>query len=148
MVLLGVREPARGFRRPVSLIHGPGWRRRGFTGSVPAGTLREDARPSRPDVQVLQQVPERHERMVLICHSGARLLQAVSCPVFWVTPARVRDPGVVLCRPRGGHLFHAHYLAGIARGDYCNRRSRLYRHVRGREPADTDFMPAPARAVV
>lgn len=50
--------------------------------------------------------------------------------------------GTVFCIPeRTGHLFNEHYLAGIVRGDYCTRRSRLYRYVRGREPADTDFMP-------
>ncbi len=49
--------------------------------------------------------------------------------------------GTVFCIPeRTGHLFNEHYLAGIARGDYCNRRSRLYHYVRGREPGETDFM--------
>lgn len=56
--------------------------------------------------------------------------------------------GTVFCIPeRSGHLFNEHYLAGIARGDYCNRRSRLYRYARGREPADTDFIPVHSRAV-
>jgi len=51
--------------------------------------------------------------------------------------------GTVFCIPeRAGHLLNQHYLAGIARGDYCNRTSRLYRYVRGREPGDTDFLPA------
>lgn len=50
--------------------------------------------------------------------------------------------GTVFCIPeRAGHLFNQHYLAGIARGDYCNRTSRLYRYVRGREPRDSDFLP-------
>lgn len=50
--------------------------------------------------------------------------------------------GTVFCVPeRSGHLLNEHYLAGIARGDYCNRSSRLYRYVRGREPGDTDFLP-------
>lgn len=49
--------------------------------------------------------------------------------------------GTVFCIPnRGGHLLNQHYLAGIARGDYCQRRSRLYHYVRGREPSDKDFM--------
>ena len=50
--------------------------------------------------------------------------------------------GTVFCIPeRAGHLFNQHYLAGIARGDYCNRTSRLYHYVRGREPGDADFLP-------
>ncbi|EKF74838.1 hypothetical protein A11A3_06385 [Alcanivorax hongdengensis A-11-3] len=36
---------------------------------------------------------------------------------------------------RSGHLLNRHYLAGIARGDYCQGRSRLYQYVRGRQPA-------------
>ncbi len=44
--------------------------------------------------------------------------------------------GTVFCIPeRSGHLFNEHYLAGIARGDYCNRGSRLYRYTRGRQPS-------------
>ena len=51
--------------------------------------------------------------------------------------------GTVFCIPeRPGHMLNQHYLAGIARGDYCNRTSRLYRYVRGREPGDEDFLPA------
>ena len=50
--------------------------------------------------------------------------------------------GTVFCIPqRSGHLLNAHYLAGIARGDYCNRNSRLYRYARGREPGDQDYLP-------
>jgi hypothetical protein len=53
--------------------------------------------------------------------------------------------GTVFCIPeRTGHFFNEHYLAGIARGDYCNRTSRLYRYVRGREPGDQDYMPVHA----
>lgn len=49
--------------------------------------------------------------------------------------------GTVFCIPeKAGHLFNHHYLAGIARGDYCNRTSRLYRYVRGREPGTQDFL--------
>ncbi|MDX1804178.1 MAG: hypothetical protein R3292_08855 [Alcanivorax sp.] len=44
--------------------------------------------------------------------------------------------GTLYCRPeRSGHLLNTHYLPGIARGDYCQRQSRLYQYVRGREPA-------------
>lgn len=50
--------------------------------------------------------------------------------------------GTVFCIPeRSGHLFNQHYLAGIARGDYCSRTSRLYRYTRGREPGDGDYLP-------
>ncbi|MBQ0753812.1 MAG: hypothetical protein KBT87_05185 [Gammaproteobacteria bacterium] len=50
--------------------------------------------------------------------------------------------GTVFCIPeRSGHLLNQHYLAGIARGDYCNRTSRLYRYTRGREPSDGDYLP-------
>lgn len=49
--------------------------------------------------------------------------------------------GTVFCIPkRSGHLLNQHYLAGIARGDYCQRRSRLFHYVRGRQPNNTDFM--------
>jgi hypothetical protein len=49
--------------------------------------------------------------------------------------------GAVFCIPkRSGHLLNLHYLAGIARGDYCQRRSRLYHYVRGREPGKDDFI--------
>lgn len=49
--------------------------------------------------------------------------------------------GTVFCIPdRKGHLLNLHYLAGIARGDYCQRQSRLYHYVRGREPADNNYM--------
>lgn len=49
--------------------------------------------------------------------------------------------GAVFCIPwREGHLLNLHYLAGIARGDYCQRRSRLYHYVRGRQPQEQDFM--------
>ncbi len=50
--------------------------------------------------------------------------------------------GTVFCIPkRPGHLLNQHYLAGISRGDYCRRQSRLYHYVRGREPSDEDYMP-------
>ena len=52
--------------------------------------------------------------------------------------------GTVYClAERRGHLLNAHYLPAIARGDYCQRRSRLYQYVRGREPG-----PKGALAVV
>lgn len=43
--------------------------------------------------------------------------------------------GTVYClADRPGHLLNEHYLPAIARGDFCQRRSRLYGYVRGREP--------------
>jgi hypothetical protein len=204
VALLNASELARVFRRPVSLIHTPTWGLlRDFTGSITARTLRKDGRLSRPAVYVLQQALERHERVVLVCHSqgtivasyivrsllrhastrhlvaklelycvggvadslqmDAALTAQAGHPVPYVEHfANGRDffaevgvlshldstAGTVFCIPeRSGHLFNEHYLAGIARGDYCNRRSRLYRYVRGREPADTDFMAVHSRAV-
>ncbi|MBZ2187648.1 hypothetical protein K8B33_00935 [Alcanivorax sp. JB21] len=52
--------------------------------------------------------------------------------------------GIVFCIPaRTGHLLNQHYLAGIARGDYCQRSSRLYRYARGRDPG-TAYSVEPA----
>lgn len=52
--------------------------------------------------------------------------------------------GTVFCIPaRTGHLLNQHYLAGIARGDYCQRSSRLYRYARGRDPGKV-YCVAPA----
>lgn len=49
--------------------------------------------------------------------------------------------GTVFCIPtKSGHLFNLHYLAGIVRGDYCHRRSRLFHYVRGGEPSEQDYM--------
>lgn len=49
--------------------------------------------------------------------------------------------GTVFCIPtRRGHLLNLHYLAGIARGDYCQRASRLYHYVRGKQPTEQDYM--------
>jgi hypothetical protein len=43
--------------------------------------------------------------------------------------------GTVYClADRPGHLLNEHYLPAIARGDFCQRHSRLYGYVRGREP--------------
>jgi len=43
--------------------------------------------------------------------------------------------GTVYCMAaRPGHLLNEHYLPAIVRGDFCQRRSRLYGYVRGREP--------------
>ena len=54
--------------------------------------------------------------------------------------------GNVFCLPdRKGHLLNDHYLAGIVRGDYCGRSSRLYHYARGKEPEDSDYILSPAR---
>lgn len=43
--------------------------------------------------------------------------------------------GAVFCiADRKGHLLNDHYLAGIERGEYCNRQSRLFQYVDGSEP--------------
>jgi hypothetical protein len=41
---------------------------------------------------------------------------------------------------RTGHLLNDHYLAGIERGDYCNRRSRLFQYVNGGTPYPDHFV--------
>lgn len=198
VALLNASELARLFRRPVSLIHTPTWGvLRDVTGSITARTLRKDGRLSRPAFYVVQEALEKHERVVLVCHSQGTIVasyivrkllrHAATRPLvrrlelycvggvadsLQVDPALSAEAGhpvpyvehfangrdyfsqigilshldstagTVFCIPeRTGHFFNEHYLAGIARGDYCNRRSRLYRYVRGREPSDVDFMP-------
>ena len=43
--------------------------------------------------------------------------------------------GAVFCLDqRKGHLLNDHYLPGIERGEYCQRKSRLYHYVDGHEP--------------
>jgi hypothetical protein len=49
--------------------------------------------------------------------------------------------GVVFNIPdRKGHLLNDHYMAGIERGEYCNRKSRLYQYVDGHEPTPSHFL--------
>lgn len=49
--------------------------------------------------------------------------------------------GAVFVRPeKKGHMLTDHYIPGIARGDYCEQRSRLYKYVGGKYPGDTDFV--------
>ena len=198
VALLNASEIARIFQRPVHLIHTPTWGlARDIMESVTARTLRKDGKLSRPAVYVVQEALEKHDRVVLFCHSQGTIVasyivrkllrhastrhlvkklelyciggvadslevdytlsQEVGHPVPYVEHfANGRDyfsqigvlshldstAGTVFCVPeRTGHLLNEHYLAGIARGDYCNRSSRLYRYVRGREPGDQDFMP-------
>ncbi|MCC1497979.1 hypothetical protein [Alcanivorax sp. 1008] len=198
VALLNASEIARIFQRPVHLIHTPTWGlARDVMQSVTARTLRKDGKLSRPAVYVVQEALEKHDRVVLFCHSQGtivasyivrKLLRHASTrdlvkklelyciggvadslevdyelsrdaghPVPYVEHfANGRDyfsetgvlshldstAGTVFCVPeRTGHLLNEHYLAGIARGDYCNRSSRLYRYVRGREPGEQDYMP-------
>ncbi|MDF1820658.1 MAG: hypothetical protein P1U64_03755 [Alcanivoracaceae bacterium] len=198
VALLNASEIARLFRRPVHLVHTPTWGLvRDLAGSITARTLRKDGKLSRPALYAIQEALERHERVVLVCHSQGtivasyivrKLLRHASTrdlvkklelyciggvadslevdpqltreaghPVPYVEHfANGRDyfsqigvlshldstAGTVFCIPeRSGHLLNEHYLAGIARGDYCNRTSRLYRYARGREPGDENYMP-------
>ena len=198
VALLNAQEIARLFQRPVHLIHMPTWGlARDLVESFNARTLRKDGRLSRPAVYVVQEALEKHDRVVLVCHSqgtiaasyivrkllrhpatrelvkklelycvggvadsleiDTALSREAGHPVPYVEHfANGRDyfaqigvlshldstAGTVFCMPeRSGHLLNAHYLAGIARGDYCNRSSRLYRYARGREPGDQDYMP-------
>jgi len=198
VALLNASEIARIFQRPVHLIHTPTWGLvRDVVESVTARTLRKDGKLSRPAVYVVQQALEKHDRVVLFCHSQGTIVASyivrkllrhkstrhlvkkleLYCiggvadslevdyslsreaghPVPYVEHfANGRDyfaqigvlshlnstAGTVFCVPdRTGHLLNEHYLAAIARGDYCNRTSRLYRYTRGREPGDQDFMP-------
>lgn len=198
VAILNASEIARIFRRPVTLVHTPTWGlARDVMDSITARTLRKDGRLSRPAFYVIQEALEKHERVVLVCHSQGTIVASyivrkllrhpttrplvkkleLYCvggvgdslqidpeltaesghPVPYVEHfANGRDyfaeigilshldstAGTVFCIPeRTGHLFNEHYLAGIARGDYCNRTSRLYRYARGREPSETDFIP-------
>src|SRR5690554_150846 len=198
VALLNASEIARIFQRPVHLLHTPTWGlARDIIESISARTLRKDGKLSRPAVYVVQEALEKHDRVVLFCHSQGTIVasyivrtllrhaatrqlvkklelyciggvadslqvdHALSAeaghPVPYVEHfANGRDyfaqigvlshldstAGTVFCVPeRNGHLLNEHYLAGIARGDYCNRSSRLYRYVRGREPGEQDFMP-------
>ncbi|MCG8312995.1 MAG: hypothetical protein MI976_07235 [Pseudomonadales bacterium] len=48
--------------------------------------------------------------------------------------------GTVFCaEARKGHLLNDHYLAGIERGEYCHRKSRLYQYVDGGEPSNDGY---------
>lgn len=52
-----------------------------------------------------------------------------------------RTAGAVFVLPqRTGHLLNDHYIPGIWRGEYCNRRSRLFKYIDGNTPASTDYV--------
>jgi hypothetical protein len=49
--------------------------------------------------------------------------------------------GAVFVRPeKKGHMLTDHYIPGIARGDYCQGRSRLSKYVAGNKPGDDDYV--------
>jgi hypothetical protein len=49
--------------------------------------------------------------------------------------------GAVFVRPeKKGHMLTDHYIPGIARGDYCQGRSRLSKYVNGQIPAADDYV--------
>lgn len=52
-----------------------------------------------------------------------------------------RTAGAVFVLPqRTGHLLNDHYIPGIWRGEYCNRRSRLFKYIDGNSPASNDYV--------
>lgn len=52
-----------------------------------------------------------------------------------------RTAGAVFVLPqRTGHLLNDHYIPGIWRGEYCNRRSRLFKYIDGATPASNDYV--------
>lgn len=201
LAILHAQEIARVFRRPVHLIHTPTWGVvRDVWDSITARTLKKDGHLSRPAFYVVQRALERHDHVVLVCHSQGTIVASyivrkllkhpstrhlvgkleIYCvagvadglhidpelskeaghPVPYVEHfANGRDffcrvgilahldstAGHVFCIPeRTGHLLNEHYLPGIARGDYCGRKSRLYGYANGREPGDRDWR-APAQ---
>ncbi|MGB3620307.1 MAG: hypothetical protein WBA20_03080, partial [Ketobacter sp.] len=42
---------------------------------------------------------------------------------------------------RKGHLLNDHYIPGIWRGEYCNRKSRFFKYIDGHTPTSSDFVP-------
>lgn len=44
-----------------------------------------------------------------------------------------------------GHMLNNHYIKGIARGDYCDGRSRLVKYANGGEPSSQDYIPTDRR---
>lgn len=191
LALLNAQEIARAFRRPVHLIHTPTYGIvRDVWDTITARTLKKDGHLSRPAFYVVQRALERHDRVVLVCHSQGTIIASyivrkllkhattrhlvrkleVYCIAgvadgLKVDPALSAEAGHPVpyvehfsngrdffCRvgilahlgstaghvfnipERSGHLLNEHYLPGIARGDYCGRRSRLYGYANGREP--------------
>lgn len=49
--------------------------------------------------------------------------------------------GAVFVLPkRTGHLLNDHYLPGIWKGEYCDKRSRLFKYVDGKSPSSSDYV--------
>jgi len=49
--------------------------------------------------------------------------------------------GAVFCiNERSGHFLNDHYIPGIWRGEYCNRRSRFFKYIDGNTPSSTDYV--------
>lgn len=46
---------------------------------------------------------------------------------------------------RKGHMLNNHYIKGIARGDYCDGRSRFVKYANGGEPGAQDYVPTDRR---
>lgn len=196
LAILNAQEIARAFRRPVHLIHTPTygavW---DLWDSITARTLKKDGHLSRPAFYVVQRALERHEHVVLVCHSQGTIVASyivrkllkhastrhlvrkleVYCIAgvadgLHIEPELSREAGHPVpyvehfsngldyfCRigilahidntaghvynipDRTGHLLNEHYIPGIARGDYCDRKSRLYHYANGREPGARDW---------
>lgn len=75
LALLNAQEIARAFRRPVHLIHTPTWGVvRDVWDSITARTLKKDGYLSRPAFYVVQRALERHDHVVLVCHSQGTIV--------------------------------------------------------------------------
>lgn len=75
LAILNAQEIARAFRRPVHLIHTPtyglAW---DVWDSITARTLKKDGHLSRPAFYVVQRALERHDHVVLVCHSQGTIV--------------------------------------------------------------------------
>ncbi len=75
LAILNAQEIARAFGRPVHLIHTPTY---GFAwdlwDSITARTLKKDGHLSRPAFYVVQRALERHDHVVLVCHSQGTII--------------------------------------------------------------------------
>lgn len=75
LAILNAQEIARAFQRPVHLIHTPtyglAW---DVWDSITARTLKKDGYLSRPAAYVVQRALERHDHVVLVCHSQGTIV--------------------------------------------------------------------------
>lgn len=75
LAILHAQEIARAFRRPVHLIHTPTWGiARDLWDTITARTLKKDGYLSRPAFYVVQRALERHDHVVLVCHSQGTIV--------------------------------------------------------------------------